>query len=119
MLEDIDNIDLNQYQYIAFPFEQKSSTVKYAKKRMNYCVIKNHRAICSVKQNVPCIYKKNTMIPSQYNNNPYNVICSVTNTYIKTKQLQFVGYAYPKESKILTVNKDNTFFVYKNPNYKK
>lgn len=93
-LEDADNIDFTKYNVVFAPRSTQISTIvkDFDKRKDDYKMNKNNMVIFK-KAPVPCFYVKNQNIPNYEQTLPYQVRCFMTDSFIKSKHLEFAGAA--------------------------
>lgn len=93
-MEDIKNIDLNQYNVIISSNKGQTSTVvKYYESRKNECRISKNKIIINDNNPVPCIYMQNVNLRGLKNKEtkyPFQVRCGMTKKFVDGK-LHLIG----------------------------
>lgn len=92
-LEDVNKIDFNKYNIIFAPNTSQVSTVikNFDPKNNNYTIY-NSYALLNQNSKTSCYYVKNSFIPNNSNTQPYQVRCNMTESFVKSKNMNIIGF---------------------------
>lgn len=118
-LENIDNIDLSKYNLIIANLNGQDSTLitDYQRRKSEF-IIANGGYVQVKKTLVPCIYQYNVKIPWIINGKktpPFQVLCIMSQEYIKRQHLKLAGIAGLIEPG-KDINESNYYEIYENEN---
>lgn len=118
-LENIDNIDLSKYNLIIANLNGQNSTlITDYQRRKGEIIIDNDEYVQVKKALVPCVYDYNVKIPMIINGKqmpPFEVLCIMSQDYIKKQHLKLAGIAGVVEPGT-DINISNYYQIYENEN---
>lgn len=116
-MENIKNIDLNQYNIIISSKEgQNTTVVEDYEKRKDELKLVGNEIVLNKKELVPCLYSQNPNVPYKYKGKltpPYEVRCALTMDFLKEKKLDLVSIAGVIKP---NAGEYNYYMIYRNTN---